>query len=173
MANVADVTGLDGLGVATEGLPLGTILPSILPPRAFLAHARPQNAWMLANGDRLPNQSSPLAVFMKANNQRFYDDSVVNNDIAHVPNLRGAFLRAVDAEPPSGRDPAGLRKIGHYQEDAFARHSHKLGQQSQAIVHFQGDVFVRPGGDNYPTTELGGDETRPKNIAVYFYIRVS
>lgn len=166
-----DIKGLESLGKATEGVPVGSVLASILPPKAFLAHSLPKNGWMYANGDSLQDQKSPLATFMKLNNQNWYDDELVNKDVAHVPNLQGAFLRSIDSEK-GGRDPDKVRKIGNYQGDSFAKHHHDFGTSTQCTEDFRGAQIPKPGGSSFSTTDQGGDETRPKNVALYFYVRV-
>lgn len=79
---------------------------------------------------------------------------------------RGRFLRGIDNG--AGNDPDGTRSPGDTQDDEFESHSHQFGT---------GDAS--PGGGNlayrvvsglaYKNTQTsGGDETRPKNVAITF-----
>jgi hypothetical protein len=108
---------------------------------------------------------------MKLNNQVHYDDRMVENDVAKTPNLCGVFVRGMNGDRSTDEGDREKRKIGHFQKDEFLRHSHKVGT-SQAMVHFQGDVFLA-GGANHDTSAEGGDETRPRNVSLYFYVRVA
>jgi hypothetical protein len=175
---MADKTaGIQQLGVATDAMPLGTVLASILPPAAFIAHALPAHAWVLADGNALPNQNSELATFMKLNRDTDYDATIVQGDIAKVPDLRGVFLRGVnEARDPSTGDTDPARKIGNYQKDQFSAHTHTVGYTTQVIEQGNGAPAPRstPPSSPYSTGPTGaGTETRPRNVAVYFYVKIA
>ncbi len=98
-----------------------------------------------------------------------------------TPDLRGYFLRALnsfDDDPPAGVQDVTRdinRKVGNHQDDEFKRHGHD-------VITMNGQTGIGPsrrpiegnGGDNsHRTEETGGDETRPINIAVYYYIKIN
>jgi hypothetical protein len=95
-----------------------------------------------------------------------------------IPDLRGVFLRGLDfissGRPTTGLDPDATRAAGSYQVDAFASHAHG----TQGYVSLGGNPV-----DNFDhgpfsllsssgTSATGGPETRPRNVAVYYYIKV-
>ncbi len=110
----------------------------------------------------------------------------------NAPDLRGRFLRGLNTiynvgQPPLNSstadvdDPASNRKAGDYQGDVFTQHTH-------ACSHFNGGVITDMSNDqdqrrcSYgnmipattdPASVGGGSETRPKNIAVYYYIKIN
>ncbi|QPS88839.1 hypothetical protein I6G46_07720 [Serratia plymuthica] len=84
----------------------------------------------------------------------------------------GRFLRGID-KSNTKIDPEGMRDVGALQEDSIKKHSHEI----RMPAHW-GD---KPGGsaglgiddggiEKYTinTQESGGDETRPKNVAVLY-----
>ena len=98
-----------------------------------------------------------------------------------IPDFRGYFLRGLD---PSGRiDPDGAsRNVGSVQVDSFSRNTHKL--MNNAMISFsyevrEGDkehnVSLSTGVDrglaSITFEEVGGSETRPKNVSVNWIIR--
>jgi hypothetical protein len=110
----------------------------------------------------------------------------------NLPDLRGNFLRGVDAN--SGRDPdaatrfallgggQGGASVGSYQGDQFANHAHNyvdayyseaggLGPQTTIGSHstdYDNGIYQRAQTTNF----TGGNETRPKNAAVYYIIKL-
>ena len=81
-----------------------------------------------------------------------------------LPDLRGEFVRGFD----NGRGVDPGRALGSYQLDAFKAHTHK---------YFKDNVGGSPSaggsgsGADTPTGSTGGTETRPRNIALVYYIK--
>ena len=116
-----------------------------------------------------------------------------------VPDLRGLFLRGLNTfqgrEPRAdGRqDPDGRgRAAGSYQEDEVEEHLHgydeiRLGWNEGASVGVERTgvarlaLQYRDWTDNWSTVarsgrqtaRSGGAETRPRNAAVYYYIKIN
>jgi hypothetical protein len=89
-----------------------------------------------------------------------------------VPDLRGAFLRGLNAGRTDGReDPEGTdRAAGSYQADTLKSHSHLENLASgNGGVHSGGSYGVI---NQVQTGKTGGLETRPRNVAVYWYIKI-
>lgn len=99
----------------------------------------------------------------------------IDAERSHLPDLRGEFLRGVDAD--RGIDPN--RAVGSSQGFAIESHGHELSQrigvsggwaggwggvQDQRAVNSPGDGPMR-------VVETGQNETRPRNVAVAFIIR--
>ena len=109
-----------------------------------------------------------------------------------VPDLRGRFVRGVDAG--AGRDPdANSRsasavggntgdRVGSLQEDEYKGHSHPFRTPPWywSEADYNGNTFicaaptqanVAGGQHNDNTNATGGKETRPKNIYVNWIIK--
>lgn len=92
--------------------------------------------------------------------------------IDRLPDARGKFLR-MNNNGITGvaYDPDTSRSLGSYQADEFKSHVHSNGIQLGDIVDGWGDR--RPYTNASNTGAAGGAETRPKNISVNFYIKIS
>lgn len=107
----------------------------------------------------------------------------------NIPDLRGMFLRGVDNE--TGNDPDVLDReavaegantgdnVGTCQADTFAMHNHTV---YVSAANYRGGGADKPVADpetgdsgNYlstnPIKSAGGNETRPKNISVWWIIK--
>ncbi len=97
---------------------------------------------------------------------------------AKTPDYRGEFLRGHDAG--RGIDPG--RTIGSQQADELRSHTHRprtvfanwvAGGNAVQWQH----VYLSPGfgatelREREPTSASGGAETRPRNVAVRYFIR--
>ena len=97
-----------------------------------------------------------------------------------TPDLRGMFLRGMNVK--GGADPNKNRKVGTPQDDALQQHIHDTNAFTLK--------WKLPGKDLGYTTDGEADavegatknvrqpartdiETRPKNVAVYFYIKIN
>lgn len=93
-----------------------------------------------------------------------------------LSDARGVFIRGMnsDRERDTG-DPEGNRPVGEYQSDMLQKHDHGYST---------GGIWNRSwrGDDSGPktayakssvTTATGGSETRPRNIALYVYIKIN
>lgn len=137
--------------------PVGTIVSSLLNPRNFQRLAG--DDWVLADGREVPEGSI----------------------ISRIPDLRGVFLRGMNSGRDDGKeDPDGNgRIVGEFQYDEFKSHTHSFAQSIRRADHgFGGGPYSHPwelygnGGNFLRLNSAGGSETRPKNVSVYFYIKV-
>ncbi len=169
---------------AISTLPIGTIIPSMLPPDKFTQvvgdpkeFSPIESRWMLANGNSVIGSKY----------------SLIYAEI--VPDLRGMFLRGMNEGRKDGRQDPEERNAGGFQSDAFKAHNHGGGKHTHptyttgsATGDHTGAIFVVKGtqppgyvGTHKDDGEMsedvikteGGDETRPKNVAVYYYIRIN
>jgi len=89
----------------------------------------------------------------------------------NLPDLRGEFVRGWD----NGRNVDSGRSLGSNQGDEFRSHSHGVTNSDRTRVDppFSGLVkgFLPSGGDVGGTTTEGGDETRPRNLALMYIIK--
>jgi hypothetical protein len=86
------------------------------------------------------------------------------------PNYLGYFIRALN-QTASGIDV--LRTIGVPQADAFKAHGHDFYASEAVGPGSAPDVERLPGWNQatYPTSVVGGSETRPINIALPLWLR--
>lgn len=171
--------GPPGPAGASDSGAVGNIQASVLTPEQFATAVGDADAfdpvinkWVLADGRDITG--SKLAEL---------------SGETLVPDLRGMFLRGLNVGRADGlQDPDGTnRRSGDLQEDQFQGHGHihEVGSNGNAYSYgtFQG-VY----GTNYyagPTRVLRpstldpygdakyGTETRPKNVAVYYYIKIN
>lgn len=113
--------------------------------------------------------------------------------IKNTPDLRGKFIRGLNVIYSVGQplpfdsanfgDPQDNRIVMDYQPDQFKQHSHMyIGrfQEAEGGGGFRGHGFSsnsNPHDQNFDSSSAstgGGDfETRPRNISVYFYIKIN
>lgn len=162
------------------GVPVGTIV-------AFGGEKIP-DGWLLCDGRTFNVALNPeYQTLSDAIGTSWGGNSTLKT--FNLPDLRGRFLRGVDYG--LGRDPdANSRtksneggnagdKVGSLQGDLFLNHSHTLNIPSKDAIGSASEKaqFVRSGwqgnwlsGDLY-TNSQGGNETRPKNVAVNWIIK--
>lgn len=159
-------------------LPVGTIVASVLKPEDFISSSM-HGIWLPADGRDNPKHSNfPQKV---------------------LPDLRGMFLRGWNefnnfkgARNDDFGDLGKRNNLGYQQDSTKLPNTPfktdiepaKTLSHSVAYTHPQGGAFARGGQPPYftinttipnhdHTVDSGGDEeTRPKNIAVYFYIKI-
>jgi len=80
--------------------------------------------------------------------------------------------------PVENGDPEENRVVGKRQEDDFKIHSHSLtihasqqGGEGNYIANDDGGGIQRD-ISGFQTCSTGGKETRPKNAAIYYYIKI-
>lgn len=138
-------------GIWTEiGVPIGSIQP-------FMGTTIP-DGWMLCDGTLFSSTQYP---------QLF---SVLGS--TYLPDLRGVFLRGLD----NGKGYDSGRVLGSFQSDDFKAHNHTYIDNSSSNVNASAggpsSVAHNVFNHNKTTDITGGDETRPKNVAVNYIIRV-
>ena len=155
-------------------LPIGTIAPSMLPPSLFAE----------AVGDPAvfdPEKSRWVLADKQKDITRSRYGKLLGNT-RYTPDLRGMFLRGMnEGRDDNKQDPEQNRSAGHYQPDALQEHGHKTtatgflwGANSE--VGYTSDKRAK----NAPIASVSAvtgadaeDETRPKNVAVYYYIKIN
>ncbi|MGJ3354630.1 phage tail protein [Providencia sp. Je.9.19] len=120
-------------------------------------------------------QSSPPEGYFSCNGQEFnktaYPLLAKAYPSGKLPDLRGEFIRGLDAG--RGVDPGRL--VASPQLDEFKRHQHLNG----AKVGYDGAtgsntrVVSDGGAGTWLTSEVGGTETRPRNIAFLYIVKAA
>lgn len=172
--------------LAGASLPVGTIVASPLPFKSFKQAAGDPDLW---------SQSSKWSPADGRNVDGSKFATLSKN--TSVPDLRGMFIRglnifdSIQPVPPVSadrRDPEN-RLAGHFQSDLYKEHQHGFGGNfinssgtlwqvfgSRSSSTWQAKVngqSVRQSNRVSLTSPEGGTETRPKNVAVYYYIKIN
>ncbi|SOB95075.1 tail fiber protein [Thalassospira xiamenensis] len=85
----------------------------------------------------------------------------------NLPDLRGEFIRGFDA----GREADAGREFASWQADEFKRHTHTYTRRSGTAEAGSSGPGSRTNLETLNTSETGGDETRPRNIAMTYAIK--
>ena len=106
--------------------------------------------------------------------------------LSTLPDARGQFLRGKNNGRNDGdQDPAGERVLGNYQADAMQGHHHAVevsnvinagsGGGAGGSSAYGTDVqeVLNPTSDGVNGTPRTDNETRPKNIAINYFIKVN
>ncbi len=109
----------------------------------------------------------------------------------NTPDLRGLFLRGLNVMettgappipyPQSYNDPDGAsRTVGDFQADEFKEHAHVYQYFTNSIItDMSNDKDQRKCsfGDTQAlettTAGTGAQETRPRNVSIYYYMRIN
>lgn len=153
--------------------PIGTIVPSLLNYNDFLALNGldfegdiNKVIWVPCDGRQIGTEEGTYGAFSGG----------------EAPDLRGLFLRAVNdmgAYNPTVPTPKSEnlnpenKKSGQIQQDLFESHDHGITTYNDKYPRSGGSVYDMWRNDKATrTTKEGGSETRPKNISVYYYIKI-
>ncbi|MEN2398373.1 hypothetical protein GKZ90_0001175 [Flavobacterium sp. MC2016-06] len=165
-------SGLDNKSVGA----IGDVKYSVLIPDKF----REENGdgWVQMD-DKIPLQGSELNI---------------KHGITSVPDVRGLFIRSLNgSRNDDKRDMFNTennrdRLVLEYQPDAIKKHTHNLSNKLGFFCgwttgnQWSGGQRGNPMSANDPEcsitilesgTNLSGDETRPKNISLYTYIKIN
>lgn len=166
-----------------KAAPAGTVA-------AFAGSAAPEG-WLLCDGSSVSSADYP-ALFAAIGTSWGGDGSPSFN----LPDLRGRFLRGLDVTGTVDPDAAQRKDkngtvvgavVGSLQEDEFKSHYHYQGAGSAgtygrygstggltAVWHSDIDGEWSPGWQDAAlnTSTQGGMETRPKNTAINFIIKI-
>lgn len=165
LVNEADktITIMASATNAADGVPVGTI--------AFFAAITPPAGWMECAGQELSREEYP-ELFNVIGTVFGEGDGLTT---FHLPDLRGEFVRGWDHD--RGVDPG--RGFGTPQSDEFKSHTHTITYNETDGMASGDKVWAwdSAGGANQgnpaqTTSAAGGDETRPRNIAMLPCIRV-
>ena len=168
----------------SEKMPIGAIVASVLDYPQF----------NIVNG--LPTTfNSNTSTWAPCDGRTIANSKYATSGASIAPDLRGLFLRGVN-EMYSGNLGSGTlnsdqlnvedKNSGEFQNDAFQDHTHKVGigitdkqANSQASPRFADWVYRSPNvyqTQSVFTTDNNvrvSEETRPKNMTVYYYVRIN
>lgn len=145
---------------------LASLGAQLTPPGAVQAFARstPPTGWLRANGAAV-SRTTYNALFAAIGTTFGAGDG---STTFNLPDLRGEFIRGLD----DGRGVDAGRLIGTAQADALKAHTHGYTKVIEGVVVQSGTgatVVRSPTADT--TSSTGGDETRPRNVALLYCIK--
>jgi hypothetical protein len=152
-----------------EGLEnVGTIKQSLLKPTQF--YKTQKGTWEILRGQELDRKSELFKLLSESGDQNVL---TLKNGNYYLPNALGTFIRCSNVNG-SGVDSQMNRLVGSFQDDQIKSHFHKYtsGQRKDVSGRGSRSNFAW-GSQTYTTTSVGGKETRPKNISMYTYIKIS
>lgn len=133
---------------------------------AYFAVSSAPAGWLKANGAAV-SRTTYAALFAAIGTTFGNGDG---STTFNLPDLRGEFVRGWD-------DSRGIdagRSLGTAQTDAFKTHNHQLGNYKMAnaetIAAFGAELSTS-GGSTVFTSDAGGTETRPRNVALLACIK--
>jgi len=95
-----------------------------------------------------------------------------NPSVFNLPDMQGMFVRGFDSA--NINDPELDREFGSAQADEFKAHEHTVSNVGQRVGDGASDDNMSAAPDitrDVITTPTGGEETRPKNIALNYIVR--
>ena len=167
-------------------VPLGTIIASMLDPEAYAREVGDpfpfepaRSRW--APADSRSIEGSDLARKAEQRNWRLPHNG---RDEPTAVDLRGVFLRglnrfddAMGQRHEDAGDPNGAGRIaGSWQPDGVKAHGHPV---PAARGRGSGGISSRKSGPagtagiEVASATYGAAETRPRNVAVYYYVRIN
>jgi hypothetical protein len=153
-------------GASVNPIPSGAVM-------AFAMNTAP-TGWLACNGTSISTGGNNASLFAAIGYT--YGGS---GGSFKLPDLRGYFVRGLDNS--RGIDPS--RALGSDQADEFKSHKHKITKPSTIYVYTNDNSDYNIGGGfqpggarpaSYPSADAseGGTETRPKNIAMLYCIKL-
>jgi microcystin-dependent protein len=163
---------------------LATLEAAQVPPGAIVAYggANAPSGWVVCDGSLLDGANPNYAALYAAIGTAFGGDPT--HSLFYLPDLRGRFVRGVDAA--AGHDPDRMGRmasnpggnmgdaVGTLQADDFKMHGHGIRMNQTALPGTGSNVNVyRDDGTMTATSNAaGGTETRPVNVSVFYIIKL-
>jgi microcystin-dependent protein len=145
------------------------IANSLIPSGAIMAFAMSSApaGWLAANGESISTGGANAALFAAIGYTYGGSGSSFN-----LPDLRGYFVRGWGVAGQNGANSDGTASgtFGAKQEDAFKAHTHTV--DNIVLVSGVGAGQGGVGRSSANSGSTGGTETRPKNIAMLYCIKI-
>jgi len=158
-----------------QAIPIGTIVASVLPYESFLKANELEN---------IDNANMEKALWIPCDGRTLTVSKYAQYSGGKIPDLRGVFLRGINdynvkfptvvAVSSNQKNPEN-QMAGQFQNDTFQLHNHKfLSPVAGPLVVFGSpDAGTHANFAEKETSTTGDSETRPKNVTVYYYIKIN
>lgn len=84
------------------------------------------------------------------------------------------FLRGLNVGRSDGlQDPDAARDVGNVQLDELKSHTHEIPFNYHGLKNGNGNGNLESNAKPISVTPTGGAETRPRNVAIYYYIKIN
>jgi hypothetical protein len=166
----------EGSFSSSSNIPIGTVITSFLTFDKFSEATRsneksPGNIWTSTKSKWAPCDGRPLP----------YSKYSTFASQPNAPDLRGVFLRGLNSfDPTYTVSPSNQQlnpentPLGGFQNEAFKEHNHGGfdvgGGSSGPRNALSIDTRIE---NRWETSKAGGNETRPKNISIYYYLKIN
>jgi len=157
-----------------------------VPPGSMMAFAGPKTnipaGWLYCDGTAYSRTGKYAALFAAIGTSWGYGD---NTTSFNVPNTKGEFLRGVN--DGSGTDPDASARtfnskggntgdnVGSSQTDDLKAHNHAYSKFYLKRTNWSDGGSSSTDGTGYNTStttgSVGGNETRPENVGVFYIIK--
>jgi microcystin-dependent protein len=136
--------------------------------QAFAMNSTPAG-WLAANGDTVPNGNGTVQGVTANFAVLFSVLSTTYGAAGKLPDLRGYFVRGSG----TNSDGAAAGSFGVKQQDEIKSHTHPFAYIGAVNTSGRSGDSTRALQSNRTgdTDATGGDETRPKNIAMRYCIK--
>jgi len=145
---------------------LRQVATMVTPPGAVVSFAMPTppTGWLKCNGQQVSRTT--YARLFAAIGTAFGAGDGLNT--FNLPDLRGEFIRGWD----EGRGVDAGRGFGSWQADEFRSHNHTFDFRNITNNSGGGGIDDAGGaGAVYNTNYSGGSETRPRSVALAYFIK--
>ena len=173
IVNRLDSNEVDRPLSAAMGSALVTRLKEAIPVGVIVSYGSSisPNEWLICDGSYLSRSS-----YSRLFNVIGITFGNTNSSNFRLPDLRGEFIRGLDSG--RGADPDSGRNLGSFQNEEFKEHRHTLKGNDREDIAGQSLAAGLYSDDAENTTtdpnsisQAGGDETRPRNVALNFIIK--
>lgn len=174
-----------------QAIPIGTIVASVLDYKTFLK---------ANNLDEMDNSNMDVVLWIPCDGRTLNKSKYANYSGGSIPDLRGVFLRGINdygiAFPTTSPVKANQRNpentvANQFQPDTYKSHQHGFGGNflnaaGNRIWDYYGtrnvskNWFAKVNGSSARainkvslTSPECSTETRPKNVTVYYYIKIN
>lgn len=155
-----------------DPLPVGMVIASPLPWGQFAQLAADSSSF-----DAKKNKWAPC------DGRSVAGSALATGGIGQAPDLRGVFIRglndfaagSVAPVASTQADPDSGRRAMDFQADAIGAHDHDMGYGRHGLANGKGlaNLELRNDRPSARTRNAGGAETRPKNVALYYYVKIN